>query len=122
MINIMLCRHCDTRVAPSDTGACPSCGNDVHSEPAIPRRKIAAHEEEKLLSKYQTTLNVRRLIYIGIVLDLYNTLLSCLRENSSVVANLIAGAVFAFVLALNAWYLTRRLNKLRATLDEVTTN
>ena len=122
MIDITLCRHCDTRVAPSDTGACPSCGNDVHSEPTIARKEISADEEEKLLSEYQTLLNGRRLIYIGIALDLFNTFSSCLRENTNIVANLIVGGAFAIVFWLVAWYLTRRLSKLRANLDEVTTN
>ena len=122
MTDITLCRHCDTRVIPSDTGACPSCGSDINSEPARTRTRISADEEQKLLSKYQTMLNGRRLVYAGIALDLFNTLASCLRENSHVAANLTVGIAFAAVMGLIAWYLTRSLNRLRATLEAVTTN
>lgn len=122
MQEILLCRHCDTRVIPSSDGICPSCSEDVHKPPATERTRISSEEEEKLLSQFQNLRTTRRILGIGIGLDLFNTLQMSLRREANAYAELAGGLMVAGVLALIMIYLTRKMNQLRSHLHTVTTN
>ena len=122
MQEVVLCRHCDTRVVVSEDRCCPSCGEDVNQAPSIERKRISREEEEKLLQRFQNYRSGRKLIVIVFAVVLLNTVMRSFRSESSGFTELIGGLLFAALLVIACIYLTRKMNDLSEHMKTVTTN